>query len=322
MRSEDCEQVGKVVYLEKKKSFGANSQPVYWAIASGKGGVGRSFFTSSLGIALSRFGYRVLMVDCDHNGGTLHSWMGVYEKHKNLSDYYRNIDEVENYTVRMGYEKLALLPGDTCLWNAQDSYVRTISDLLLDLKTQPFDIVLFDLAAGCDAQNIEILKQMDEIFLLATPEAASIEKTYRWIENYILRVALNMDAQNALCNFNTARRVADQQNESIFQVRDFLENLQAKELEETKMFGPIKLIINQSRNFEDERLGDSIRSICNKFYFTDLQATGCLEYDNAVWQCARQRAPVLIHQPFNPLVGQIQGLVKQLVDQPSQRAVV
>ncbi len=322
MRSEDFEQVGKVVYLEKKRAFGTKSQPLFWAIASGKGGVGRSFFTSSLGITLSRSGYRVLMVDCDYLGGTLHSWMGTYQKNQNLSDYFRNIDEIENYYVTLSHEKLCLMTGDTCLWNCEGGTVRNMSDLLADLRTQPFDIVLFDLAAGCEDQNIEILKKMDETFLMATPEGASIERTYRWIENYILKLGLTAEDRHSLCEFNQKIRAKAADRQPLFRVRDFLENIKAKEGSEATMFGPLKLIINQTRNFEDERLGESIKSVCNKFYFTDVQYAGSLQYDNAVWQCARQRAPVLIHQPFNPLVGQIQGLVKQLVDQPLERAVV
>jgi MinD-like ATPase involved in chromosome partitioning or flagellar assembly len=105
-------------------------------------------------------------------------------------------------------------------------------------------------------------------------------------------------------------------------VRNFLEEIRKKNEDESVPFGPIKLLINQARNYEDDRLGEPIRSICNKYYFLNIQAIGAIQYDNAVWQCSRQRVPVLIHQPFNPLVGQIQSVVKHLVDQTSQRAVV
>jgi flagellar biosynthesis protein FlhG len=322
MRSEDFDQVGKVVFLEKKRAFTSNKRPVFWAMASGKGGVGRSFFTSSLGITLSRAGYRVLMVDCDYHSGSLHSWLGVFEKNKNISDYYRGVDGVENYFVSLGHDKLTLLAGDTCLWNCEENYVRNGVDLIEDLQTQPFDLVIFDLAVGCEKQNLEILKRVDEIFLMVTPDATSIEKTYRWIENYIFNIGLGAESRQSLCEFNQQRRQSPPTKNSLFMVRDFLENLRKNEKQEEGLFGPLKLVINQTRNFEDEKIGESIKSVCNKYYFTEIEFVGSLQYDNAVWQCARQRVPVLTHQPFNPLVGQIQGLVKQLVDQSSQTAVV
>lgn len=321
MTSEVFDQVGKVIYLEKKKMFSSNTKPIFWGVASGKGGIGRSFFTSSLGITLSRAGYRVLMVDCDQHGGNLHSWMGTYSKDKNLSDYFRNIDDVDNYILPLSHEKISLLSGNTCLWNCDGGTVRNVSDLLEELRSKPYDIVLFDLSAGFEQNNLEIIRKMDNVFLMATPEGASIEKTYRWIENYLMNVHLTPENKAKLCEFNQSRR-GSKQSENLFSVRDFLENMCCEQFGERKMFGPLKLIVNQARNFEDDRLGESIKSICNKYYFTDIQYIGSLQYDNAVWQCARQRVPVLVHQPFNPLVGQIQGLVKQLVDQYSERAVV
>lgn len=315
-------QNNKVVFFERKKISLDHSKPLYWAIASGKGGVGRSFFTSSLGITLSRMGYRVLMVDCDSNGGALHSWLNAYQKHKSLSDYFNGLDDLNHYYTSVGFEKLCLLSGDTCAWNKEADGVRSISDLLTDLNSQPFDIVLFDLSSGHNENNTKILKAVDDIFLVTTPEPSSIEKNYRWIENYILKIALLEENRKNLIDFYQKRKEQAADNRSLFDVRNFLEELHTLNGHAGKLIGPLKLIINQTRNFEDERLGDSIKSICNKFYFTELQPLGALQYDNAVWQSGRQRAPVLIHQPFNPLVGQIQSLVKQLVDQTSQRAVV
>lgn len=323
MKSEDFDQVGPIVYLEKKRVSGNGSKPLFWAIASGKGGVGRSFFTSSMAITLSRQGYRVLIVDLDQNGGNLHSWMGTLVKNKNLSDYYRGTDSVKNYITTLDHEKLCLIAGDTCQWNDPENYKRDVSDLIADLKSQPFDIVLFDLSAGCDETHKDVLLKVDETFLMTTPEATSIEKTYRWIENYIMKVVLNAEDARQLSEFNRRRRLAEPEGKaSLYVVRNFLEELRKKNEDESIPFGPIKLIINQARNYEDDRLGEPIRSICNKYYFLDIQAIGAIQYDNAVWQCSRQRVPVLIHQPFNPLVGQIQAVVKQLVDQTSQRAVV
>lgn len=322
MRSEELDQIGNIVYLEKKRAFTGNTAPVFWAVASGKGGVGRSFFTSSAAITLSRWGYRVLVVDCDDKGGTLHSWMGTLEKTKNISDFYQNSDGIENYIVPVGQEKLCMLAGDTCMWNNKEFQVRRASDLLAQLKKQPFDVVIFDLAAGCDSQTMEILRQADETFVLTTPEAASIERTYRWIETYIANVCLTESTRRELFDFNKDRRKNKQNLESLFATRDFFEGVQTRTHGESKMFGPLKLVVNQARNFEDERLGESIKSICNKYYYLDMMPLGALNYDNAVWQSARQRVPVLIHQPFNQLVGQIQGLMKHLVDQSSQRAVV
>lgn len=321
MRSEDFDQLGTVVYLEKKRAFSSNTAPEFWAITSGKGGVGRSFFTSSLAITLGRQGYRVLMVDCDGNGGNLHSWMGQAPYQKTIRDFFQNTDSIENYIMPTGQEKISLVAGDNNMWHPKTGTFRRTVEMLEQLKKLPFDVVIFDLAAGCDQQSIEILKKADETFLLTTPEAASIERTYRWIESYMSYVLLDDKQRRELFDFNK-KRLGKEAKTSLFETRDYLEKIKMDQAQPPLLFGSLKLIVNQARNFEDDRLGESIKSVCNKYFYLDVQNVGALQYDNAVWQCARQRVPVLIHQPFNPLVGQIQGLVKQIVDQPSQRAVV
>ncbi len=40
-----------------------------WAIAGGKGGIGKSFVTANLGIALCERGKKVIVVDADLGGG-------------------------------------------------------------------------------------------------------------------------------------------------------------------------------------------------------------------------------------------------------------
>jgi flagellar biosynthesis protein FlhG len=88
------------------------------------------------------------------------------------------------------------------------------------------------------------------------------------------------------------------------------------------LIGPIHLILNQTRSYEDENLGGSLTSVFNKNYYTQLNYIGYIQYDNAVWQCARQRDPVLLSQPYSPQIGQFLAIAKQLVDPRLLKAVI
>ncbi|MCJ7664955.1 MAG: P-loop NTPase, partial [Desulfobacterales bacterium] len=48
-----------------------------WAIAGGKGGIGKSFVTANLGIALCERGKKVIVVDADLGGANLHTLLGI-----------------------------------------------------------------------------------------------------------------------------------------------------------------------------------------------------------------------------------------------------
>src|SRR5262245_38514757 len=61
-----------------------------WAIGGGKGGVGKSLVASSLAIALSRLGNKVVAIDLDLGGANLHTTLGVDLPRQTLSDYFNN----------------------------------------------------------------------------------------------------------------------------------------------------------------------------------------------------------------------------------------
>src|SRR5690606_33983293 len=59
-----------------------------WAIGSGKGGDGKTFITSSLGITLSKLQHSVLLVDFDFSGANLHTSLGLPLSEKNIKRYF------------------------------------------------------------------------------------------------------------------------------------------------------------------------------------------------------------------------------------------
>jgi Mrp family chromosome partitioning ATPase len=56
-------------------------------IASGKGGVGKSFVSSNLAIALAQKGHRVIAVDLDFGGANLHSFLGLANRYPGIGDF-------------------------------------------------------------------------------------------------------------------------------------------------------------------------------------------------------------------------------------------
>jgi flagellar biosynthesis protein FlhG len=61
-----------------------------WAIGSGKGGVGKSFVTSSLALTLSKLGKKVLTIDLDLSGPNLHTALGQKPQEHNLDLFFNH----------------------------------------------------------------------------------------------------------------------------------------------------------------------------------------------------------------------------------------
>src|SRR5258706_11550736 len=58
-----------------------------WALAGGKGGVGRSLLAANLGVQLARAGRRVVLIDLDLQGSNLHVFLGYQRLPRTLADF-------------------------------------------------------------------------------------------------------------------------------------------------------------------------------------------------------------------------------------------
>jgi len=82
-----------------------------WAVGGGKGGTGKTFVASSLGIALTKLGKKVLLIDADLGCANLHTCLGVNPR-ATLSDFILGrIKKIEDVLVETPIPGLALLSG-------------------------------------------------------------------------------------------------------------------------------------------------------------------------------------------------------------------
>jgi flagellar biosynthesis protein FlhG len=64
-------------------------QRVIWTIGGGKGGSGKSFITTNIGICLSKLGARIILIDADLGGANLHTFLGILPPVPSLSDFIK-----------------------------------------------------------------------------------------------------------------------------------------------------------------------------------------------------------------------------------------
>ncbi len=120
------------------------------AVASGKGGVGKSTVAGNLAIALRQLGYTVGLLDCDIYGPSQQMMMGIDEKP--FLNEEEKIVPIEKYGVRVmsiGF----LIDADTpVIWRGPMIY-KAIEQFLGDVAWGRQDFLIVDLPPGtCDAQ--------------------------------------------------------------------------------------------------------------------------------------------------------------------------
>ncbi len=227
----------KVVQFDKTKVNHTNYQPQVISICSGKGGVGKSFIASSLAITLAKSGVNVVLIDFDMNGGNLHSWLGQSPTCPNLSHYFKNknitLKEIQKNTV---LDKLKVVHGFWPMWSLDPVQDNDLNKLLIEVKSLNTDVVIVDVGTGLTPYSWEFLKISDQKLLITTSEPISIEKTYRWIEKFIVQTLKDKNA-NVYNEEEIWKKWFSRKEKisQIFELREFIEkesNLKSATIED------------------------------------------------------------------------------------------
>lgn len=143
------------------------------AVASGKGGVGKSTVTANLALALTRLGYRVGLMDSDIYGPSQQMMMGITEKpYVNEED---KIVPVERHGVKVISLGFLMDVDQPVIWRGP-MVMKAVEQFLQDVAWGKLDFLLVDLPPGTgDAQLTLTQKiQLSGAIIVTTPQEVSL----------------------------------------------------------------------------------------------------------------------------------------------------
>ncbi len=172
--------------LGKKKSHLDMSIPPAQAqviaIASGKGGTGKTTFTTNLAIALQMSGLKVLIIDADFGLANDHLLLGI-EPQGDVEDVLAGRKDIREIIIP-GPQEVHLLPGGVGSSNLSALEDYQLQHLARDIGSlEPdYDVILVDLAAGVSSQIMRFMKPAHERILVTNPEVTALLDAYGLIK--------------------------------------------------------------------------------------------------------------------------------------------
>ncbi|RLJ02609.1 MAG: septum site-determining protein MinD [Candidatus Aenigmatarchaeota archaeon] len=142
------------------------------AVASGKGGVGKTTTVSNLGSLLTKAGKNVTIVDGNLTTPNLSLHLGIPLYPTTLHDVLRG----EAYITEALYihpSGVRIVPAGLSLEDIHNTDSSYLGQALLDLLGNT-DIILMDTSAGLGRETLAALRASDEMILVTNPDLPSV----------------------------------------------------------------------------------------------------------------------------------------------------
>jgi flagellar biosynthesis protein FlhG len=272
-------------------------------VGGGKGGVGKTFLSANLAVALARQGYRVIAVDTDIEGANLHTWLGVRAPSRTLADFVAGRESnVMRLVIATPVENVGLIAATQGNLAAAHPDAHRRVELLQSLRRMPCDFVLVDCGAGAHPSTLDYFLVSDDGLLVLHPEPTSVENAYAFVRAAFYRrmqVALQKHDVRALVRDAMDQRSARGIRTPLDLLRE-VEQMDPEEgqrfVETMRRFRP-RIVVNEVATAEDVKLGFSVSSVCRRFFGIDADYIGYLNRDAAVRESVLRRQPVFDVSP-------------------------
>jgi flagellar biosynthesis protein FlhG len=290
-----------------------------WAIGGGKGGVGKSFIISSMGNYLASKGKKVILIDADFGGANLHTFLGISKPEFTLTDFFDKKVPLNELVLDSNIENLGLLIG-TIRSLAPDGikYTQKLK-LFRHVEGLDTDYILIDLGGGTHFNTIDTFLLADKMLIAVVPEIIAIENVYYFLKNILFRKLVNVLGAHGLKNVvrdawqNRGENNVKNFKQLIDHLTGISESIRQIITEELSRF-TIYIILNQIRTSEDVMIGNSVKSICIKYFGLNAQYIGYIEHDDFISRCINKRRAFMETYPTSRCAKEIERLTENLLE--------
>ncbi|AWG20516.1 chromosome partitioning protein [Flavobacterium faecale] len=180
----------KVVVPEKAEIKGKTIPGIknVIAVASGKGGVGKSTVTANLAVTLAKMGFSVGVLDADIYGPSMPIMFDV-ENEKPTSvtvDGKSKMKPVESYEVKMLSIGFFTSPSQAVIWRGPMAS-KALNQMIFDADWGELDFMLIDLPPGTGDIHLSIMQSLPVTgaVVVSTPQAVALADAKKGVSMFM-----------------------------------------------------------------------------------------------------------------------------------------
>lgn len=151
------------------------------AVTSGKGGVGKSSIVSNMAYLLAAMGKTTYIFDADLSLGNIDVMLGLVPK-SNIRDLIEGGKHITDI-VAEGPHGIRVIPATSGVYQFSSLSMEEKQILLSSFRDLPdYDFLIVDTSAGLSSNVVYFNGISEDIFLVITPDPASITDSYAVIK--------------------------------------------------------------------------------------------------------------------------------------------
>ena len=147
------------------------------AVASGKGGVGKSTVTANLAVSLAKMGFSVGILDADIYGPSTPMMFDVeYERPLSVNvDGKSKMKPIENYGIKILSIGFFTKPNQAVVWRGPMA-AKALNQMIFDAAWGELDFMLIDLPPGTGDIHLSIMQSMPitGAVIVSTPQNVAL----------------------------------------------------------------------------------------------------------------------------------------------------
>ena len=290
-------------------------------IASGKGGVGKTLFTTNLGVALASMGKTVVLIDLDLGGSNLHTCLGIKNMHRGIGNLiYKQEPNLQALLVDTEIKRLHFVPGDSLLPGTANLNFFVKQKIIRGIEKLMADYILLDLGSGTSYDTLDFFLISSAGIVVTIPETTAILNAYSFLKSSIFRMLYRSfrprsPARQIIRYYLTQRMEGTERS-----VADLIETLSQDSAEsgviakqQLMAFLP-RVVVNITKGRNDQILGSRLGEIVSRNLNFDLEYLGFLDQDSNVPNSVLQRKPLFLTNRTSPYCRSIDQIVYKLIN--------
>lgn len=158
------------------------------AVASGKGGVGKSTVTANLAVTLARMGFKVGVLDADIYGPSMPIMFDV-EHEKPISievDGKSKMKPIESFEVKILSIGFFTAPSQAVIWRGPMAS-KALNQMIFDAAWGELDFMLIDLPPGTGDIHLSIMQSLPitGAVIVSTPQAVALADAKKGVSMFL-----------------------------------------------------------------------------------------------------------------------------------------